>query len=408
MNKKKSNIMYKSKYIVLILSVLLFACNNLDISNDQSKSFIKFLSPSNSNIGKDVIQYGDGFVVLATVTSEKLNTEIVRYQIDQYGNIKTDGVDTLSPVRGGNNTASKLMLTSDGGFIVTGTVEDTVPNIINETNNNIYIEKFNSSFTSEWVQIVGTDDNEECGSIKGDYSGYIVVGSTDAAATNNPRGNKDVYLIKLDAAGNIEWTENHGGEGDEYASDVVAIDGGYLLVGTTNELHGDARNDDQILVIETNYVGGSPDNAFYGSDKNDYGATITKIDTGGYIITGSVEDAGNNFNVYAVKVGEDIHDVIWTENYGTTQLNDQGFDMVRSNGGFIIVGTYGLPSGPAAYFLKIGGESEILNEHAYGGYGQIIYAIEPTYDGGFIMTGSSGPEGNEKIYLIKVNSEGEL
>jgi len=49
-----------------------------------------------------------------------------------------------------------------------------------------------------------------------------------------------------------------------------------------------------------------------------------------------------------------------------------------------------------------------LVEKTYGGYGQTIYAIEPTSDGGFIITGSSGVAGNEMIYLIKLNSEGEL
>ncbi|MFC2151916.1 hypothetical protein ACFLSE_05255 [Bacteroidota bacterium] len=398
--------MYKSKYIILILSVLLFACNDLDISDDQAKSFIKFLSPSKSNVGKDVKQCGDGYIVLATVTSEKLNTEIVLYKIDQFGNIKIDGVDTLSSVRGGNNSASKLLLTSDGGFIVTGTVEDTAI-----LTTDVYIEKFNSSFISEWSQVVGTNDNEECGSISVDYSGYIIVGSTDAdavAANGNPQGNKDFYLIKLDEAGNVEWTENQGSPGDDYASDVVAIVGGYLLVGTTNGLHGGPDND--IVIMQTNYVGGVPDVITYGGDNNDYGTSIIKANDGGYLIVGAVENiAGTNLDIYAVRVDSVIHDKIWDDQFAR-ETWAQGYEVIKNNGGFIIVGSVEEATGTAAYFLKLEADSLGTKQvvQTYGGYGQIIYAIEQTYDGGYIMTGSSGQEGNEKIYLIKVNSEGEL
>lgn len=163
------------------------------------------------------------------------------------------------------------------------------------------------------------------------------------------------------------------------------------------------------MLVKTNLSGGAPDMVTYGSSNNDYGVAIVKVDDGGYLIVGNVEEiAGNNSNVYAVKVEDDIHSIIWDKPYGATAFNDQGFDIIKSNGGYIIVGTKELPTGPAAYFLKIDSDGEILVENTYGGYGQTIYSIEPTSDGDYIMTGSSGVEGNEIICLIKVNSEGEL
>jgi len=398
-------IMYKTKYILILgLFLMLFACDNLDISSNQADTFVKLFGSSYTDTGNDVKEFNGGYLILASITStsDNENTEIVLLQTNKFGNLINNGLDTLSSKREGDNSASRLLLTEDGGFIVLGTVEDTL-----NKNTDVYINKFSSAVVSEWEKFIGTTSNEEGVAIKKAYTGYIIAGSTDAAdpSISNPEGSKDIYLVKIDDNGNVEWTENHGGSGDEYSSDIITINNGYIVIGTTNSFGQDNNN---IILVKTNLTGGAPDMATYGSDKNDYGAAIAKIDTGGYLITGSVEDAGNNFNVYAVKVGEDIHNEIWTENYGTTQLNDQGFDIIKSNGGFIIVGTYELTSGPAAYFLKIDGDGEILVENTYGGYGQTIYSIESTFDGGYILTGSSGVEGNEMICLIKVNSEGEL
>ena len=400
--------MYKTKYILILsLFLLLFACDNLDISSNQAETFVKLFGSWSTDTGNDVKEFNSGYLILTTMTSDNENTEIVLLQTDKYGNLKNNGVDTLSSVRGGNNYASKLLLTSDGGFIVLGTVEDTIPNIINEKKNtNIYVEKFNSSITSEWEQIIGTNSNEEGTAIKKAYSGYIIAGSTDADDSNNDEGMKDIYLVKIDDLGNVEWTKNHGFAEDDYSGDVIVIDNdGYIVVGTS--IHPDLATSN-IMLCKSNLTGTSFDNTFYGGSNNDYGAAIAKIDTGGYLIVGNVEEiAGSNSNIYVIKV-DDFGSIIWDEEYGTTAFNDQGFDIIRSNGGFIIVGTYELTSGPAAYFLKIDGDGEKLVEITYGGYGQIIYAIEPTSDGGYIMTGSSGVVGNEMIYLIKVNSEGEL
>ncbi|MCK5170838.1 MAG: hypothetical protein KAQ75_13250 [Bacteroidales bacterium] len=395
--------MYRIKYILILsLFISLFACENLDISSDQAETFIKLVGLTSTDIGNDVKEFNNGFLVLATITSETENTEIVLLQTNKFGNSINSGLDTLSSKRGGNNTASRLLLTEDGGFIVLGTVKDTLNN-----NTDIYINKFSSAVTSEWEKFIGTTSNEEGVAIKKAYTGYIIAGSTDAAdpSISNPEGNKDIYLVKIDDLGNVEWTENHGFAEDDYSGDVIVIDNGYIVVGTS--IHPDLANSN-IMLCKSNLTGTSFDNTFYGGSNNDYGVAIVKVEDGGYIIVGNVEEiAGSNSNVYVIKV-DDLGSIIWDVEYGATALNDQGFDIIKLNGGFIIVGTKELPTGPAAYFLKIDSDGEILIENTYGGYGQTIYSIEPTSDVSYIMTGSSGVEGNEMICLIKVNSEGEL
>lgn len=394
-----------SKYLVLLIAILGNACDNLDISSNQTDAFFKIYGSSNSDVGVDVKPFNDGYIVLSTVSSEDMR-DIVLLQADQFGNILNGEIDTLSDIRGGDNTASKLLLTDDGGFIVLGTVEDTAQN-----NTNIYLNKFSAQKTSEWEKLIGGADNEAAAALRKTADGYIIAGSTDAQGigNSNPQGKLDIYLIKTDQDGNIVWTSNHGYDGNDYASDIILIENGYLVVGTTEGSNGPGQAKDNIILVKTNANGGAPDIETYGSSNNDYGNSIINSSDGGFVILGTVEDVtGSKSDIYVIKLGEDIHNIIWSISYGEANFDDLGYEIERSNGGYIIVGSKELNTGYAGYLLKIDSDGLDVLENTYGGYGQVIRSIEKTSEQGFIMTGSSGTEGSEMISLIKVNSDGEL
>ena len=411
-NKILAKLMCKLKYILIIsLFISLFGCDNYDITSEQADTFVKVVGSRSSNTGMDIKDFNNGYLILATVTTSD-NQEIVLLQTDKFGNLISNGVDTLSSLRGGNNTASKLLLTLDGGFIVLGTVEDTANN-----NTDIYLNKFSAGLTSDWEKTIGTSDDETAASIQITDDGYIIAGSTDAqdVGNDNSHGSLDIYLVKIDDQGNVEWTENYGGSGDEYASDVILINNGFLVVGTTNGFNGPGQAKDNIILVKTNTTGGDSDMETYGSSNNDYGNSLIKSSDGGFIILGTVEDVtGSKSDIYVIKLESEsesesyIHNIIWDISHGGADLDDLGYEVIKSDGGYIIVGSKELETGYAGYFLKIDSEGEVITEQTYGGYGQTMNAIEATPDGGFVMTGSSGIEGSEMISLIKVNSEGEL
>lgn len=395
--------MYKIKYIFILILLLLFACDNMDISSNQENTFVKLYGSWSVDAGKDVKEFNNGYMILATISDGNQNTEIVLYKTNKFGNLLNNGVDTLSSVRGGNNTASKLLLTDDGGFIVLGTVEDTLDN-----NFNIYINKFNASSESEWEKFIGTNNDEKGVAIKNTQNGYIIAGSTNAddIGNSNLGGKTDILLVKVNLNGDIEWEQNYGGSGDESSSDVVVIENGYLVVGTTNGFHMPGQANNNIILIKTNQSGGAPDMTTYGGSNDDFGSSIVKVDNGGYVIVGTVANiTGSSSNIYVVKIEDNIHEVKWEY---ANDIPSKGYDIIESDGSYIIVGSRDLTSGTAAYFLKLDDHGTKINENFYGGYGQVIYAIEALTDGGYIMTGSSGVSGNEMVSLIKVNADGEL
>ena len=397
--------MNKLKYILcIILAIVINSCDNTDLSSDQDESFVKFFGSYNSDIGKDVKPFDDGYLILATVTSvNEKNTDIVIIKTDKFGNSLS--VDTIKH-SGGNNKAGKLLMTDDGGFLISGSYTDTTTN-----NEDILLSKYDAGMTQEWESIIGSEENSEQGvSVSKATSGYIVAGSTDAEdiVNKNPKGRLDILLVKVNDSGEVEWMKNHGGVGDDYAGEVILINGGYVVVGTSESFYEPDQSAFNIILIKTNNSGNETDKMTYGGSNNDYGHSVIRCPVG-YLIVGSVENiSGGNSDAYVLKVDENnIHSIVWNKSFGTT-LNDKAFDVFKTQTGYIVVGEKELTSGKAAYFINIDFEGNLIYENVWGGYGQAMYTIEFAPDGGYIMTGSSGVEGNEMICLIKVNSDGEL
>src|SRR5262245_7898385 len=73
--------------------------------------------------------------------------------------------------------------------------------------------------------------------------GYIIVGETRTQYIND----SDVYIVKTDALGNIQWTKQYGGNHPDYPNSIVATeDGNYLIVGFT-ESYGAGNMDVWLL-----------------------------------------------------------------------------------------------------------------------------------------------------------------
>ncbi len=397
--------MNKLKYILFVtLAIVIISCDNTDLSSDQDESFVKFFGSWNTDIGKDVKPFDDGYLLLATVTSvNEKNTDIVIIKTDKFGNRLS--VDTIKH-SGGNNTAGKLLMTDDGGFLLSGSYTDTTTN-----NEDIILVKYDAGMSQEWESIIGTEDNNEQGvSVCKATTGYVVAGNTDAEdpVNGNSKGELDILLVKVNDSGEEEWMKNHGRNGDDFASEIIWINEGYVVVGTTETFYEPDQSAFNIILIKTNNSGNENDKMTYGGSFNDFGHSVIRCPEG-YLIVGSVENiSGGNSDAYVLKVDENnINTIVWNKSFGTT-LNDKAYDVIKTQSGYIVVGEKELTTGKAGYFINIDFEGNLMYENVWGGYGQSMQSIELASDGGYIMTGSSGVEENEMICIIKVNSDGEL
>src|SRR6266511_2675296 len=78
--------------------------------------------------------------------------------------------------------------------------------------------------------IGGTGIDDAYSIIQTTDGGYVAAGYT----TSFGAGNYDMYIVKLDGFGTLQWTRTIGGTGNEYAHSIVqTTDGGYVVAGQT-------------------------------------------------------------------------------------------------------------------------------------------------------------------------------
>ena len=134
--------------------------------------------------------------------------------------------------------------TNDKGIIVAGVSDDNIhlvklddQGIWKNSKRNIkQWEKIcvsgGSQYASEILQVLDED---------GYNDGYVLTGTTD----HNTNGGQDVFLMRLDAYGEVKWSRNFGTERDDAGTTVVPMADtndkilGYLVAGNTDNRRGD-------------------------------------------------------------------------------------------------------------------------------------------------------------------------
>lgn len=102
-----------------------------------------------------------------------------------------------------------------------------------------FITKLDEKGTTEWVQNFGGSGVDKLQSINRTFDGgYILAGTTRSPKsgdkTSELMGLDDIWLLKLDMKGNIQWQKTFGGLAEDRASLILpAADGGFILAGNS-------------------------------------------------------------------------------------------------------------------------------------------------------------------------------
>jgi hypothetical protein len=198
--------------------------------------------------------------------------------------LKTDSAGTYQWNRryGGNDSdyAWSVQPTSDSGFIMAGQTKS-----FGAGAEDVYLVKTNSTGDTLWTRTYGGIGRDIARSVQQtDDGGFVVAGYTETFGA----GMRDVYVIKISSNGALQWSHTFGGTlNDEGASIQKTNDGGYIVAGKT-ESFGAVFTD--IYLIKLDSAGNSVCNQ--GSAATI--ATIASTSTGSY---GLVNDSvGNIFS----------------------------------------------------------------------------------------------------------------
>ncbi|HIA10730.1 MAG TPA: T9SS type B sorting domain-containing protein [Flavobacteriales bacterium] len=347
--------------------------------------------------GKSVWITSDGGYVIGGITESfgSGSDDIYIVKLDANG-------DTMWTKASGTPASEKgysIQQTADNGYIVGG------------TNGSMYLNKLDVNGVSTWAKSYGGSFNDEGHSVQETSgNGYILAGFTASYGA----GGNDVYLVKTNAAGDITWANTFGGTGDEegYSLDQTS-DGGYIVCGQTNS-YGAGNTD--VYLLKINSSGSLQWSKTYGGTADDGGRSIAQTADGGYILTGYAESYGSGLkDIYTIKT-DSLGTVQWSKTYGGA-ADDGGRSIVQTlDGGYVLTGStisYGALT-IEAYLLKLDNTGTLewnAEKKIFGGPNgaDIGNSVQQTLDGGYIFaaTSSSFGAGGSDIYLVRVNSSGD-
>jgi len=390
--------------IVIFIMALLISCHKDEISEEQSKSFIKFYGDGDLVVtGIDIKQTADGgYVLLGKATYDDETTDIYLVGTDENGNSLG-----WSPKLIGNeyNNEGNRILFLDDGFLIFGTIDES-----GNGETDMYLVKTDLEANVQWEETIGGTGHEEGYDIQVTANGDLIL----AGVTNDPvitTGNKSAYMLVTnnDASvirkrGTISYNDF-----ETEARAIREITGGYLIIGTINDL---VNSSTDILMAKSNESFTEILARTTGRARDDFGEDLYVSTTGEVYILGSSDNPQTNISeVYFGQVEPNLLEMIWSK----ILIDEHGFglearDMAYSDQGFFaITGSRLSADEKDMIFLRLDNTGQELNSIFYGesGYqeGHAIYYTPG--DNGYIIAGTNdfivfsmaamvktGPDGN--------------
>lgn len=326
---------------------------------------------------------------------------------------------------------------SDGNLVIVGISNTGIEDLM-WISYDFYIVKLNPEGEIIWEKKYGGTGMDVAYSIvEAADGGYLVAGISDSNDNDfmENYGVGDGRIIKLDTNGNLEWSKNYGGTGqDEIKSILSNGDGTFTLAGSTGSSDYDLTENQggwDFWVFKIDSSGGVIWSQSFGGSQYDFGQDVISTQEGGLLVGGYTDS--NDFDVlgnfgqtdYWVLKLDALGNLEWSKTYGGSHI-DQLYGLTQTDSGdfglvghtdssdFLVSNNYGEVD---VWLLKIDAAGNILWARNYGSSSsEEAYAIS-SHNNQFFITGMSGDIidhdltevfGLVDLWMFKVDSSGEL
>jgi hypothetical protein len=276
---------------------------------------------------------------------------------------------------------ARLCKTSDGGYVMVGITESF------GSSRQIYLVKTDARGDTLWTRTFGGAGQDIGNSVQQTSDGgYIIAGFTGSFGLAF-----QVYLIKTDSRGNAVWGRTYGGSDVEDGITVQQTsDSGYIVVGSTYSYGAGGRD---LYLIKTDLFGQMQWSRTYGGVRDDAGWWVDLTPDGGYIITGYTESFAPHRWVYLLKTNCE-GDTLWTKALNPSgSYWSWGYVLQRTlDSGYIITGPCVTEPEPGhvydSFLIKTDAQGDTIWTRTYD-RGDFDWAgsVRQTYDGGYIVAG---------------------
>jgi predicted secreted protein len=237
----------------------------------------------------------------------------------------------------------------------------------------------------DWRKTYGGSQDDIAKSVIQSSDGNLVLaGQTKSYGS----GGFDVFLLKVDADGNLLWNRTYGGALDDGANCVVqSSDGGYVLAGYTSSNAGSLN----AWLVKTDSLGNLLwSNVYPGLAFN----SVSRTSDEGYVLAAK---CANAFELIKV---DSSGQLLWNQTYGVSNFAEAECAIQTAEGGYAVAGYTNDSTGAfSARLLKTDQLGNVQWGKTYPGLG--AYYVIQTTEGGYALTG-------DRAFLMITDSSGNI
>lgn len=209
--------------------------------------------------------------------------------------------------------------------------------------------KLDANGNQEWRRYFGgTNNDRSYDVIQTEDNGFIMIGSSESIDFDitNSKGSYDFWVLKINAEGTLLWQKSFGGsEVDVGYAIGTTEDGKYIIIGDARSNDGDitnAKGNADLWMIQIDAIGNLIWEKSIGGTEFDTGRGIHKMNNGSFIITGNTrsndQDVSKNngqADLWNIMINTN-GDILWNTTAGGS-VDDFGFGCIETSDKKIVV-----------------------------------------------------------------------
>ena len=332
------------------------------------------------------------------------NRDVWLFKTDSQGDLQW----TLLYGFADNDTGNWVEQTSDGGFIMGGVIRVASLGSDHTSDDRLFAMKTDENGEQEWLY---TYDNPSgpsvCTCVQETFDGgYIVLGAFENDVTT------DVALIKLDQQGQEEWIRNYNGTPEYYDTPHFVEqtpDSGYIITGYYANVW--TWEESSLFLMKIDEAGEEEWTRYYGSDGYDIGYCVHHLDGNGYIVVGSYWHWDTEQDLWLLRT-DDMGNQVWSKRFGGDD-NEYGHNVEVTADNYLFATGFTASMGAGGkdvYAVKVDFTGELIWQATFGGAGNDVGSCGQQLNGidGYIIGGYTYSfSGNDDSdgWLIRLNSD---
>lgn len=236
--------------------------------------------------------------------------------------------------------------------------------------------------------------------------GFVVAGATESKGA----GEFDVWVLKLDARGELLWDRHFGGPGADWASAVVETrDGGFAIAAYTQDTLATPFD---AWVLKLDARGERLWERRLGGAAEEWASAIAEAGDGRLVVAGHTESKGAGGADAWVFELSPAGELAWERTYGGADRDYASAVTVTGDGGIVVAGPTSSrgAGGVDAWVARLDAAGAVVFERTYGGAADDWPRAVLPLGSGYAVSGytMSKGAGEYDVWLLGLDATGAL